>query len=527
MTKEERLTDASDAIVLYKKYGGSKALRRVAELALRHGTNRVLVSHLEQHDEWDAEIKDIRQRYGFVGYRDQPFRLDFVQRVRGRRPVHVAYALVRPRPNGSLVEALVPPPPEGEASYLTCGCEWDCGLETVPIDADASRLWGTKFVQQDTHSGVCAHACIRSVSMLLNSRFGLDPVTFPEITARAGCRDPREGLTMPQMKRVLRSLGCKLLEFAPGGRGAGDEPEAEAEPTEPRADEAAPDAEAAHRLRPPEVTFWSDEVIYRYTESGLPVLVGIQTSSYAHTFFVVGHAFERESWWPEAAEGYYPRVSREYPWIPSSLWSGSFYIQDDNFGPYMSMTKDICRECVAWVLVPVPEAIGLHLPAEAVEPYVAYLLYDPEIIRLMLTEDNTSEWRSDLRDRQIDRRIVLRTLLVERQSFTDSVLSDECAYPAAVKDVYRQLKLPNWVWLVEVSAAELYGPAVMKLGEALIDPGAPGIRGLKPLLSLHLPGVIWTTPSTDVPRFVDRDRPTTLYTRPTFAQRADQAKRRR
>jgi hypothetical protein len=227
-----------------------------------------------------------------------------------------------------------------------------------------STIWGCEFTQQDGLIGVCAHACLHSVSRFLHEHYGSDVLSFGEIGDRAECHDASEGLTSDQMVAVLESLDCQVFRLA--GQGTIEsEDENDIEATGAEGGDA--DFGDVGEFRAATVPFLADEVIYRYIESELPVIALIKIGKDYHTLFVVGHSFERESWWPEARDGYYPQLGENEEWLPSSLWSNSFYLLDDNYGPYMSMPRDVCRERVIELLIPIPNQIEMKASGEAVE----------------------------------------------------------------------------------------------------------------------------------------------------------------
>jgi hypothetical protein len=148
------------------------------------------------------------------------------------------------------------------------------------------------------------------------------------------------------------------------------------------------------------------------------------------------------------------------------------------------------------------------------------------MLELGYAEENTCPWKEDLIDRQLDGRVVLRTLLVGRDNFLRSIAADDCAYSLEVKQAYASLDMPEWLWLVEVTAAGFYGSAMMKLGEVVINPAAEegsfaGPDCWSAIVAIHVPGAMWPTPAVEKVVYVEDDQPSRVYSRPAFSERLE------
>ena len=107
-------------------------------------------------------------------------------------------------------------------------------------------------------------------------------------------------------------------------------------------------------------------------------------------------------------------------------------------------------------------------------------------------KENDNEWKRELGLRQKEHRIVLRTLLVERSRFMAHLQSKRCQYPEAVAAMYEALDLPKWVWMVEVSWAELFGIGRRKrLERSCSTRVAWWMRRRRPGTSEELSAFIW------------------------------------
>ncbi|MDP2674677.1 MAG: hypothetical protein Q8Q00_07200 [Dehalococcoidia bacterium] len=481
----------ADIFRLHPKLGDSRALRRILLLARAAGLKLVQVTKEDDsdHAEWLAEREYLKS----VGEPcDGPTRLDFfgghvgpLHNPRLDAGNHLGYALVRSGKFRSVLEAWIKTPAE-PSCYLNCACET---VETVPLHKGGppfrSVLRSVPFLEQDGHTGCCAHACVRGATLLLASRFGTPALTYPAISKAAGVTNGKRGLTYTQIMRALEAAGCNAFAYQ-GGE-----------------------------------LFGLDQITYHFNESGFPVILGIETDGdVGHALLIVGHEFDSHAWWPDAERGYYPSLGDGRDWLSSGLWTGNFVAHDDNFGPYMNVHRSVVREKGLVAIVPIPRTILLGYDLLAAEA-VAALVLSNDLVVSALRLGSGSPWKEALLPKGERLRPVLRTLLL---SSTDARAHlEESAYPPRIRAAYRNTPLPDWVYFVEVSIASMYGP-MLKLGEILLDPAvdiaANPERAIDAVLLIHLPGLFWKMPFTSdaEPLYVDTDKPASLLQRPTFAQ---------
>jgi hypothetical protein len=264
-----------------------------------------------------------------------------------------------------------------------------------------------------------------------------------------------------------------------------------------------------------------EQVVYRYVESGIPVILVIETAEGRHSVVVVGHTFDPHTWWPDAETNYFPFLSEDKPWLSAVLWSPQFVILDDNFGPYLNMSREALRSCALGAVVPLPTCANVFLTPEDAETIAAYALYHEPIIRAFIGESNTSDWKEHIYARQRDKNLVLRTLLLHK----DDLLKDlpSSIYSGEVLQELNAKGLPDWVWLIEVSTPDMYG-AQLKLGELILDPRVPvelaRETGVEPVLALHLPGFLVLAPHQRraEPRYPEGDGPRPVYARFDYSE---------
>jgi hypothetical protein len=340
---------------------------------------------------------------------------------------------------------------------------------------------GVPFHEQDGVSGRCIHACIRGASLLLAHNFGTPPLTFADISQKAGVADGSEGLTLGEMIQALESTGFNVKSYEQATNGV-----------------------------------VLDHITYSYIESGFPAILVIETEGAVyHALLVVGHEFDPHAWWPEAGPAYY-YGGRD--WLSSAMWLGYLIAHDDNFGPYMNVRRSIARRFAKAVVIPVPSMIPMAFDPLTAEGLAAKVVTGMET---PLRFTSRSDWKLSLLTKEGMAKPVLRTLLLPEEVAREHL--EKSDYPSEIKGAYRNTPLPGWVYFVEVSIATMYG-SQLKLGEVILDPAIdveadPDRRG-EAVLVVHLPGLYWVSPITSdsAPLPVDTDGPSHLYARQTFAE---------
>ena len=355
------------------------------------------------------------------------------------------------------------------------------------------------FVQQDGVIGVCAHACIRTMSLILEKNFqGCESQTVKDIQDRISVMPLVEGSHVP-------SSGLTEYEIFYAVEGMGADPIL-------RQFESM---ESNDKLS-------LERVIYPYIESGIPVMVSLSTDGQSHGIVVVGHTFDRDSWWQKAELGYFPSVAGGISWIPSYTWVPDLIIQDDNFGPYMSVPRTLLRIQTAHVVLPIPKSCNVFLTGYEAESLVASYLVQ-ELYQYILDHTQVDQlWKTileELRDEceNPHTNVVLRPILVSKDSLLKHL--SEVHLSELESGVYREDALPKYLWLVEISVPELYS-AGLKIGEMLINASYPQqhIIGLEPLIAFRVFDVGVTVHDNVIssPTIINVHEPINILKRPSF-----------
>lgn len=490
--------DWSSLLALARKLGNDRPLRRVLSIVHRLGCKSYIHESGLTHSGFESE-HEAYYRYMHPPVPKTVERLHFLLKTITKSSEfdnlentdYIGYVTLRPLPEARVCDSIITPPPPTSDRYILVNSKY-----SVELNQRSFQITGVPFIQQDRHAGVCAHASLAMISRIMSQLFpehGYCAKTIGEIrdaisTVTAG-NVAAPGLELTHVSKAFEQMGFAsdtIYRF--------------------------PEDAKAH--------FSPEHLVYNYLESGLPIFVGLrfQDRPIGHSIVVVGHNFDSESWWPDAWPLYYARLPSGESWLSSVAWVPDFIIQDDNFGPYMSMSKHLCN--FAWIAVPLPRHILLK--SENAEALAFWN------IRLKVFRDTVAQWQKGTEapwgtlflNHLSNGRIVIRTVLMSKSRFY-SHLEDCVGLHTKVKEFYKQLDLSEWLWLVEISVPELFSNK-LRLGEVLINASyppnfLPGGIGLAPIYAAHTAGALVTydQKKNDFERhLLDGDGPYTCLIRP-------------
>jgi hypothetical protein len=367
--------------------------------------------------------------------------------------------------------------------FLLCVAEFTVDIEIEGGPVQRLMVEGFPLVQQDGQLGCCSHVALTMVDQFLMSTdykpkrkeksdepylIGdiVDVVSsVPEVQRLI----PTEGLSALHISAVLKKMGYAPLVYEFGG----------------------------DRERP----ITPDRIIYHYLESKIPIILGIRTGTGRHALTVIGHSFEPNLWWSLVERQYYDvRITgKDYHY--STGWLQSFIVQDDNFGPYLAIPKE-----VVWglakdeLLIIVPLPLDVNIKGEDAESiaysYIQMIVQgnDPwglAEMQLRPSEEGDNSHGAHQRTKDCfksfyehskSQDLVLRTWLLPTDEFRGS-------YPASrAREIYNNLRMPDRIWLTEISIPKMFCQTGLRIGEVLIDSTASKLRPC--LLAMHLPGFI-------------------------------------
>ena len=200
-----------------------------------------------------------------------------------------------------------------------------------------------------------------------------------------------------------------------------------------------------------------EEIIYRYIESGLPVILGIKTRRGGHAVVVCGHSFAPDLWWPLVREPYYGPI-RQKGYEGSFAWVENFIIHDDNLSPYLFMPKEFIGSAIICIIVALPR--GVFMRAEEAESYSFAKIMERNIVGTLKSNLNILEnseefegfWLKEFLHHLDRKKLILRTFLSKKEHLLQQIQNVKNPYVR----IYEKIELPSYLWITEVSFPEIF-----------------------------------------------------------------------
>lgn len=466
-------TGFSNFLFIDRNYSAHPVMRRIFSLARKHGFQSVLIEHLDADKcptiTEENEALAIRQP-NYTG--SEVHRLSFFRCPPDSAPVLADFigsvifkadsfaGLANPRSH--VYEAVLPPPRTSqENNFIHC-----CRRYDFKTALGNFSTCGALYAQQNDLTFVCAHVALRTA---LASMLPGGDISYAEINRITGV-DHRgtqvgggAGLDPDQLEAVLSDLSISYEKIV----------------HEPKDNLFLPTDYQRN--------------LYGFIESGAPALLGFEVEDPTappghagrHIIPILGHTFNEDAWVPEADRSYFAKGLSYYP---SESWLSSFVAHDDNFGPYYCLPRNFLKKENFRL------SLGLkHFPSIFGAVEAETLAFGYAQILSQYFDKTGLDW--------LDRFSIftrLGSLVIRPQtvSKTDYILHLEGLKDwegASMETPLRQSlvsTLPDYFWLAELSAPELFTATRHKFGEFIIAADKPHAADLSLLLSARLPGYI-------------------------------------
>ncbi len=382
--------------------------------------------------------------------------------------------------------------------------------QKVHIDGVSLEVHGVPFIHQDGQVAVCSSSAMWMVARFLHLENGYKRYSLSNITREANrfFRRNREfpavhGLTVEQIISGLIEMGFTPYHY---------EKIAYEEQWDPK------------------------ELIYRYIESGFPVIAIVGGGASAHACVVVGHDY-----------CYKKSIYKKGKFLSTSNFINSFVVNDDLIGPYLllpqiqkitSATHKITVErdfedlksdsltftpysmqSISSVIAPVPRKIylestglenlfGYIFPVESQDQHPFYLKTYHDALCTIYT---LFERGVDLLSKSVfmkalnfyenmispEKRIFFRTRFVKSVDLKQDYFLNKRKVSEKLGRLYSDLHMPRYVWLVEIFHDKSVLPGrELKFdqvaGEIIFD--ATGTDSEVSILAVHFPGALMLRP---------------------------------
>jgi hypothetical protein len=462
----------SNFLFVDQNYAAHAVVRRIFSLARKRGFQSVLIEELSAYDcatiaDEDAALA--KRQPDFTG--SLVHRLSFLRSLPNQAAAlsdFIGGAILKsdsfsglPQPRRHVYEAVMPPPRgASENNFIHCARRYEFRTSAGEFSVD-----GVLYAQQNDLTFVCAHVALRTA---LASVLPDGDVAYGQINQLAGVDHETvqvgnggRGLDPAQMEAVLNALNIAYEKII----------------HEPHQQLNLPTDYQRH--------------LYGCIESGAPALLGFEFDDPAalpgeagrHIIPVFGHTFNEDAWVPEAQRSYFASGLSYYP---SESWLSAFVAHDDNFGPYYCLPRNFLRKENFRIILALKRFPTLFSSLEA-----ETLAFGYAQILSKIFDKTGHDW--------FDRFSIfarLGSLVIRAQCLTRD---DYLAHLGALEDwqgrrledwlrTYFRNSLPDYFWMAELSAPELFTATRHKFGELLIAADRQPATDLSLLLAARLPG---------------------------------------
>jgi hypothetical protein len=466
-------------------YRADSVLRRILSLARKLGYRSILVDEIPADtsalcaEESEALAK---RRTDFTG--STVHRLTFLRSPANTAPGRndfIGYVVFKTDLFGAnlsrshIYEAVLPPVRDAaDNCFLHTQRNFD-----FSTSAGSGCVKGVLYAQQNDLTFVCAHVALRTV---LSSVLPDGDVAYSQLNAIAGIdhasvqigEGTDKGLSPPLIEKILQNFNIPFRKLA---------------------------YEPNKGPLPPGVEYQQE--IYGSIESRRPALLGFEMANdpitgrtSRHLIPVLGHTFNDDAWMPDAERMYF---NRTLGYFRSEAWLSTFVVHDDNVGPYFCLPRHYLSRDSFRLLYGIQAAqASLALTEAEALAYSTLTGVHTTIPALGLP------WYDRFAAYGRSESLVLRSFQIRRRRYLDHL--------ATLKDIYGgrfpvdQLApvekiLPDYFWMIEISAPELFPMSRQKFGEIIFPADRPLDGSSATALLIRLPGllVVGYTPSLAEP----------------------------
>jgi hypothetical protein len=418
------------------------------------------------------------------------------------------YMIFRPVDAGQVGRTLIPPVlvREGNSEYHLCKVK-----DKVHLFGKEFKPEGIPFIQQESMVMTCAQASLWMAARYMTLKYAHSEFLPCDITYNAtkalgwsGRVLPSEGLTTFQMVNALNNMNFSpILSIRP------------------TLSDYDNNIDRFNKIKKE----WNPvSMIYRYVESHIPVIVTVPD----HAFVVVGHTFKHDRIRHFLKGRKNSRQSLKANLFPSEYFLDAFIINDDAAGPFVILPvskedeRQLMREAtrdylpiqvyrrrkqgllyrtaqddIDSIIVPLPEKV--YLLGQDIDVNVETMIVDNKYKLLNYVfdvaekgNDNAKKFLKALYSE--DNPVITRTYFLPSNAFKESLKQPyNYSISDVLKEAYLNLFMPRFIWIVELSTADLFGKKLQRerkiIGEIIFDSTCNRYSSF-PWISAHFPGIL-------------------------------------
>jgi hypothetical protein len=323
----------------------------------------------------------------------------------------LGYFVIRPTINALFGRSIISPTAFESNHFHICSCKTDSLVYGVKLSVE-----GFSHCSQDAETIKCAETTIWMLMEYFGNKYAEYKPVLPKKIHAALERFsfqrqlPSNGLSMEQISIALMEFGFGTYTYAEGAYG----------------DELY-------------------KIIDSYVESGIPVVIGLQSNYVGHVIIAIGKKFEDKVNWEDVDTSSIPRRSETVKYYETSNISAKYVVQDDNHAPYRLVDLTNPGEhyeeedCKAYeidtIVVPLYPKIYL-------ESVVAKAL----VLKVIQEENIGYEFKEGF---------VFRFFLTSSRSFKAHITKNE-EMQQDLKNSILLSKMPKFIWVGEFYSQDSY-----------------------------------------------------------------------
>jgi hypothetical protein len=403
---------------------------------------------------------------------NSPTDAEIAEALQGCQGDYLGFVVLRPVHQAPIASAVLrtPAPPAGHEAHPLVRAKYYVHLLGAELLVEAFPM-----TQQDQRIGACAQATIWSAARHFHARHSGPWVSMVSVTEAAMIQEVftasstlpngSEFLSLSGMVSALRVSGRKPLIYMADGPHA-----------------------TWQGIRP-------TDVINRYVDSGIPVIVGLTfpAQNIGHAVIASGQVFSQSA--PTAAS-LPPRPTR-------ASFCSAFYVNDDQRGPNLRMpisagdgvgeTDYSVHDNVKFLIIPLPDKV--FLPAEKAELFAWDLLakyaFSWSSLKASETLGSSEALGDSFTEAVNSNAVVARTYLTYGWKYKHRMLRNRLT--DATKSLLNSTELPRYVWVTEFGTLDSFAPASQAerriFAHCVVDATAKNM-GDDSCLFFHAPGLV-------------------------------------
>lgn len=323
----------------------------------------------------------------------------------------LGYFVLRPTINALFGRSIISPKAFEENSYKICSCTTSSLVYGVKLEVQ-----GFPHSSQDGETIKCAETTIWALMEYFGNKYADYKPALPSRIHKSIERFsyqrqlPSNGLAMDQISFALKEFGFGTRIYSEGPYQEG-----------------------------------IFNIIDSYVESGIPVLVGLQSGDIGHVVIAIGKKYEDSINWNQIEKSIETFNGSEFEYFEATSIPAKYVVQDDNLNPYRLIALNNPGEhyddddCIAYEIdsIVVPLYTKIYL-----DSVIAKQLFF-EIIK-----DNTVGYN-------FGRDFVFRFYLTSSRSFKNHIAKIE-DMDAFLKNNILITKMPKFIWVGEFYTEEAF-----------------------------------------------------------------------